>query len=85
MNQNLINNYLRDIKADDTVISVLHKLPDEAFEALMYIKRRMEENGADWTTRQLQGLCREYLYDDKELMRLLDEDEKLFPVGKQGG
>lgn len=76
MNQNLINNLLRDIKADDTVISVLQKLPDEAFEALMNIKERMEENGADWTTRQMQSLCRKYLNDDKELMRQLDEDEK---------
>lgn len=76
MNQNLINTYLQDIKADDTVISVLHKLPDEAFEALMNIKEHTEENGADQATRQMQSLCREYLYDDKELMRLLDEDEK---------
>lgn len=76
MNQSLIDNFLRDIKADNTVISVLQKLPDEAFEALMNIKEHTEEHGADWATRQIQSLCRKYLNNDKELMRLLDEDEK---------
>lgn len=76
MNQSLIDNFLRDIKADNTVISVLQKLPDEAFEALMNIKESTEEHGADWATRQVQSLCRKYLNNDKELMRLLDEDEK---------
>lgn len=76
MKQIFIERFLEESTADDMLMSVLEKLPDEAFEVLMNIKESTEEHGADWATRQIQSLCRKYLNNDKELMRLLDDDEK---------
>lgn len=68
--------FLQNMKADEMLISVLKKFPDEAFEPLMEIKERTLDNGVMWATRQIQDLCRKYLSDDRELMQLLDEDER---------
>lgn len=70
-----IDCFLQNGKADEMLMSVLKKFPDEAFEPLMEIKERTFDEGAMWATYQIQELCRKYLSDDRELMKLLDEDE----------
>ena len=75
MKQELIDILLKECTADDDVLSVMRKLPDEAFASVIEIEDHAEENGADWVTRQFQQLCRQYLSDDTELMRMIDEDE----------
>ena len=75
MQQVFIERFLEESTADDMLMSVLEKLPDEAFEPLMEIKVDIEENGMTWATRQMQLLCKKYLSDDKELMQFIDEDE----------
>lgn len=74
MKKKLINEFLRDKTADEDVIYVLERLPDEAFAALDHISKSAEYEGADWVTRELQKLCRKYLSDDTELMKKIDED-----------
>lgn len=74
MKKKLINEFLRDKTADEDVIYVLERLPDEAFAALDHISKNAEYEGADWATRELQELCRKYLSDDTELMKKIDED-----------
>lgn len=76
MKQIFIERFLEESTADDMLMSVLEKLPDEAFEPLIKIKADIDENGMDWATRQMQSLCKEYLSGDKELMRYIDEDER---------
>lgn len=76
MKQIFIERFLEESTADDMLMSVLEKLPDEAFEPLMDIKADIEENGMTWATRQMQSLCKKYLSDDKELMHFIDEDER---------
>ena len=75
MQQVFIERFLEESTADDMLMSVLEKLPDEAFEPLMEIKAAIEENGMTWATRQMQLLCKKYLSDDKELMQFIDEEE----------
>lgn len=75
MKKILVDSFLQNVEADEMLISVLKKFPDEAFEPLMEIKERTFDNGVMWTTYQIHELCRKYLSDDRELMKLLDEDE----------
>ena len=61
--------------ADKATMDILLRLPDEAYDKLKYITENSFENGADWATRQFQGVIRKYLSDDEKLMQLIDEDE----------
>lgn len=79
-----IDCFLQNGKVDEMLMSVLKKFPDEAFEPLMEIKERKFDNGAMWATLQIQELCRKYLSDDRELMKLLDEDKGNVPAGGNG-
>ena len=74
MKKKLINEFLRDKTADEDVLQILERLPDEAFAALDHISKSAEYEGAYWVTRELQKLCRKYLSDDTELMKKIDED-----------
>lgn len=74
MKLKLINEFLQDKTADEDVLQILERLPDEALAALDHISKRAEYEGADWVTRELQKLCRKYLSDDTELMKKIDED-----------
>lgn len=75
MKKVLIEAILENKTADKTVIDVLNGLPDEAYDKLKYITENSFENGADWATRQFQGVICKYLSDDEKLMQLIDEDE----------
>lgn len=74
MKLKLINELLRDKTADEDVLQILERLPDEAFAALDHISKSAEYEDAYWVTRELQKLCRKYLSDDTELMKKIDED-----------
>lgn len=76
MKKVLIEAILENRTADETVIDILSRLPDEAYDELKYINAHTLENGADWATRQLQNVIRKYLSDDEKLMQLIDEDER---------
>ena len=74
MDQDLIDIFMQGKTADEDIIYVLERLPDEAFGELAHISNSVEYEGTDWATREYQKLCRKYLSDDTELMRKLDKD-----------
>lgn len=82
MNKILIDSILEDNTADESVKDILHRLPDDTYDEIKYITAHSAENGADWATRQFQSIIRRYLSDDEELIQLLDEDAKEFPIGE---
>ena len=75
MNRKLIKTIMENRTADKATMDILLRLPDEAYDKLKYITENSFENGADWATRQFQGVIRKYLSDDEKLMQLIDEDE----------
>lgn len=75
MNKKLIKTIMENRTADKATLDILLRLPDEAYDKLKYITENSFENGADWATRQFQGVIRKYLSDDEKLMQLIDEDE----------
>ncbi len=81
MKQEYIDRLMNGKTGDDAFKDFMLKLPDslEVYIALQDIFNSTEENGMDWTVRQLQQIAKKYLSDDKELMQLIDEDEKEFP------
>ena len=82
MKKILIDSILEDNTADKSVKDILNRLPDDTYDEIKYITAHSSENGADWATRQFQSIIRRYLSDDEELMQLLDEDAKEFPIGE---
>ena len=82
MKKSLIDAFMENRTADEMVIDILSRLPDEAYDELKYINAHTLENGADWATRQLQSVVRRYLSDDEELMQLIDEDERQYGNGQ---
>lgn len=82
MKEILIDSILEDNTADESVKDILNRLPDDTYDEIQYITAHSSENGADWATRQFQSIIRRYLSDDEELMQLLDEDAKEFPIGE---
>lgn len=81
MKQEYIDRLMNGKTGDDAFKDFMLKLPDslEVYVALQDIINSTEENGMDWTVRQLQQIAKKYLSDDKELMQLIDADEKEFP------
>lgn len=81
MKQEYIDRLMNGKTGDDAFKDFMLKLPDslEVYVALQDIINSTEENGMDWTVRQLQQIAKKYLSDDKELMQLIDADEKQFP------
>ena len=81
MKQEYIDRLMNGKTGDDAFKDFMLKLPDslEVYIALQDIFNSTEENGMDWTVRQLQQIAKKYLSDDKELMQLIDADEKEFP------
>ena len=75
MNKKLIKTIMENRTADKATLDILLRLPDKAYDKLKYITENSFENGADWATRQFQGVIRKYLSDDEKLMQLIDEDE----------
>lgn len=75
MNKKLIKTIMENRTADKATRDILLRLPDEAYDKLKYINEHTLENGADWATRQFQGVICKYLSDDEKLMQLIDEDE----------
>lgn len=75
MNKKLIKTIMENRTADKATMDILLRLPDEAYDKLKYINEHTLENGADWATRQFQGVICKYLSDDEKLMQLIDEDE----------
>lgn len=70
-----------DRESEEQLMSVLQKLPDEAFETTMQIKSDLEEKGLNYASREFWRLCRKYLSDDKALMKLitqLEEEDKKY-------
>lgn len=82
MKKILIDSILEDNTADESVKAILHRLPDDTYDEIKYITAHSSEKGADWATRQFQSIIRRCLSDDEELMQLLDEDAKEFPIGE---
>lgn len=84
MRQEYINRLMKDKTGDEEFTEFMQKLPDslEVFIKLQDVFDSAEENGMDWVVRQLQQIAKEYLSDDAELMQLICEDEKKFPVGE---
>lgn len=76
MNKKLIKAIMENRTADKATMDILLRLPDEAYDKLKYINEHTFENGADWATRQFQGVICKYLSDDEKLMQLIDEDER---------
>lgn len=81
MKQEYIDRLMNGKTGDDAFKDFMLKLPDslEVYVALQDIINSTEENGMDWTVRQFQQIAKKYLSDDKELMQLIDADEKEFP------
>jgi len=75
MNKKLIKTTMENRTADKATMDILLRLPDEAYNELKYVNEHTLENGADWATRQFQGVICKYLSDDEKLMQLIDEDE----------
>lgn len=78
MKQEYIDRLMNGRTADEDFMDFLRKLPDEldVYFALQDIFDKTEEEGADWATRQIQLIAKQYMSNDSELMRLIEEDEK---------
>lgn len=78
MKQKYIDRLISGRTAGEDFMYFLRKLPDEldVYLALQDIFDNTEENGADWATRQFQQIAKQYLSDDADFMRLINEDEK---------
>lgn len=75
MKEAMIRKIMKDHTADKYFMDFLREIPSIEYEHIIDIMDKAEENGADWATKQFQKIARQYLSDDTELMRMINEDE----------
>ena len=80
MKKELIDQLLTEevTEEDKLILSVLKKMPDEAFMRIIAIQEQIDEKSHNWATIQMVQLCRQYLSNDTELMRMIDEIEQSY-------